>query len=487
MRALALLLATLVSAPALAQAPVPSPAPTPSPAPVELSIALTQPNAPAADTPPDRPLEVPLGEPLVLALTARAARDTELFPPLLPAVGTFELGDALPGTDKVDGERREITWRWTVLPVRTGAEKIPAIELPYRTREGAEGSVSSPIVRVLVRGHLENEVDPALGKAPPPVDVITTNWALVWALSVGGALVFAALATWLVLLALRQRFEALRPPPPPRPAIEVALERLDAIDHQPGDALDGAARLAATIDALREYLGGRYRIDALEMTSRELALALPGLDLKTIAPAEIEALLADADLVKFARIVPAEAVARDKSPIVRRIVTETWEPPAEEAPEVIRREPASVRQRVYAGAVDGLLAGVLGLMLIGFLWVVGQVELGFLGLLLIGLLLALRDAFGRSPGKVMLRLDLALRDEAQSTPPPARRIRRNLLLLVWPLTVPLEWLVLRQHPLGLRVGDMWAETEVVRATLSASAAAPARSSPPPAPPTEVAR
>lgn len=476
MRALALLLALLVGAPALAQAPAPSPAPPPlpdpaEPAPVDLSVTLTPKDEPSPDAPPDRPLEVHLGDPLVLALTARAARDTELFPPLLPAVGTFELGAALPGTDKVDGERREITWRWTVLPVRTGAEKIPAIELPYRTREGVEGSVSSPIVRVLVRGHLENEVDPALGKAPPPVDVITTNWALVWALSVGGALVFAALGTWLVLLALRQRFEALRPPPPPRPAIEVALERLDAIDGKRGDELDGAARLAATIDALREYLGTRYRVDALEMTSRELALALENADLKTIAPAEIEALLADADLVKFARIVPPEATAREKSPIVRRIVTETWEPPAQETPEVIRREPASVRQRVYAGAIDGLLAGTLGLMLFGFLWIVGAIELGFLGLALIGALLALRDAFGRSPGKVMLRLDLALRDEAQGAPQLARRVRRNALFLVWPLTVPLEWLVLRQHPLGLRVGDMWADTEVVRAGPAPGAAA----------------
>ena len=255
---------------------------------------------------------------------------------------------------------------------------------------------------------------------------------------------------------------------PPRPAIDVALERLDDIDHKSGAELDGAQRLAATIDALREYLGGRYRIDALEMTSRELALALPGLDLKTIAPAEIEALLADADLVKFARIVPAEAVAREKSPVVRRIVTETWEPPAEETPEVIRREPASVRQRVYAGLVDGLLAGVLGMMLIGFLWVVGAIAWGFLGLLLIGLLLVVRDAFGRSPGKQLLRLDLALRDELQSLPPLARRIRRNVLLLIWPLTLPLEWLVLRQHPLGLRVGDMWADTEVVRASLGAA-------------------
>lgn len=410
-----------------------------------------------------RPLEVTLGEPLILTLTARAQRDTVLFPPLTPAVGTFEIGAALPGTEKVQGDQKETSWRWSLMPVRMGVEKVPGIELPYRTASGEEGSVQTAIMRVMVRGHLENEQDPALGKAPPPVDVIATNWALIWALSVGGALVFAALATWLVLLALRQRFEALRPAPPPRPAIEVALERLAQIDQASGSELDGAQRLARTIDAMREYLSGRYRIDALEMTTPELRAVLPQLDLKSVGTLEIEALLNDADLVKFARLMPPESEAREKSPVVRRIVTETWEQPAEETPEVARRESASLRQRLYAGLVDGLMAGVLGLMMMGFLWVVGAIELGFLALLLVGVLLMLRDAAGRSPGKQLLRLAVVHRDEAQSTPTFGRRVRRNALLLLWPVTAPLEWMVLRQHPLGLRVGDIWADTEVVRA------------------------
>jgi len=459
--------------PAPANAPTPANTPTPAPdgpPPVEVSLnlapdpaggAVPDPQAPQHD--PGRPLEVTLGEPLILTLTAKAQRDTMLFPPLTPAVGTFEIGTALPGTERVQGDVKETSWRWTILPVRMGVEKVPGIELPYRTATGQEGSVKTELLRVMIRGHLENEQDPALGKAPPPVDVIATNWALIWALSVGGALVFAALATWLVLLALRQRFEALRPAPPPRPAIDVALERLATIDSASDSELDGAQRLAATIDAMREYLSGRYRIDALEMTTPELRAALPGLDLKGVAALEIEGLLNDADLVKFARLLPPETEAREKSPIVRRIVTETWEPPAEETPEIVRRESASVRQRLYAGLVDGLMAGVLGLLLMGFLWVVGAIELGFLALLLVGLLLMMRDVAGRSPGKQLLRLDVVMRDEAQTGPPIGRRVRRNALLLLWPVTAPLEWMVLRQHPLGLRVGDMWADTEVVRA------------------------
>lgn len=93
---------------------------------------------------------------------------------------------------------------------------------------------------------------------------------------------------------------------------------------------------------------------------------------------------------------------------------------------------------------------------------IGAIELGFLALILVGVLLTLRDAFGRSPGKQLLRLDVVLRDELQNTPPLALRVRRNLLFLLWPVTVPLKWLVLRQHPLALRVGDMWAGPKIDR-------------------------
>lgn len=410
-------------------------------------------------------LDVTLAQPLVLTLSAKSARDTQLFPPLTPAVGTFAIGDALPGTEKVTGDVKETTWRWKVLPVRMGIEKVPPIELPYRTITGVEGSAATALVRVRVRGLLENEADPALGQSPPPVDVIAKNWVLIWTLSVGGALVLGTLGSWLLLLALRQRFAALKPPPPPRPANEVALERLAKIDEASAAELDGAQRLAATIDAMREYLSGRYKIDALEMTTPELRLALPGLDLKTVAGAEIEGLLNDADLVKFARIVPPEAAAREKSPLVRRIVTETWEPPAEDKPEIERREAASAKQRTAATLLDFAIATLLAVLLAGIAWAAGLVPLIFTPAAVvgfIGLLMVLRDLPAVSPGKQLLRLDIVTRDELQTETTAEQRLKRNLPLLLWPLTAPLELVVLRAHPLVLRVGDMWADTEIVR-------------------------
>lgn len=480
-----------------AQVPAPDPAPTPDPAitapapapkpeqvpTVTLSLTTRSDGTGAQAAPTllastaeavSRPAEVRLAEPLTLELTIASDVGAEVFPPLLPALGGFEIVAPDKGLERVEGPRKTTIRRWTILPVRVGVEKVPPIELPYRTLEGAEGVVTTPPLRVYVRGHLENDNDPALGAQPPLADVIATNWVLIWILSIGGTLLFAAIVGWVIVLAMRQRFEALKPKAPPRPANEVALERLARLDATPDHELDGGQRVAETIDTLREYLGRRYDIDALEMTTNELATALSrGLDLRGASPDGIISLLQSADLVKFARLMPPPDEARGPAAVVRALVEQTWleTQPEEDAELRARAEPASTRQRLFGGLVDLVLAGLLGLIgLIGLIFA-GLPELGWIPLSAVGLLLLVRDAFGPSPGKRLLRTRVVVRDAEQSEPGPRRLIIRNTLFVLWPLLVPIEWFILRSHPLSLRLGDMWADTEVVRDMGAASSRA----------------
>jgi len=457
MRALVSLVALIAvaSAPALAAEPSPVAATEAAPAVVATARLVGE---------DGKPIDaLRLSEPRVLEISASAPRGATLFGPFRPALGSFEVIEPRPGTVKPEGDRQIETWRFLVLPLRLGVEKVPAIEIPYRLADGTEGAVSTPILRVRVQGYLDNEQDPAPGAPPVPVEVISKNWALIWALSIGGALVFAALLTLFVLKALDARFKALAPAPPPRPANEVALERLAALDDTPASELDGAQRLAATIDVLRGYLQGRYTIDALEMTTRELVAALDAVDLKGVSRMEIARLLEDTDLVKFARLLPKEEEARAVSPVVRQMVVDTWEPPKVEVVEVARLEPASLRQRVYAAGIDLGVGLALGALLVGLLLVTGA-GLAWAGLVIpiVGLALALRDAGGRSLGKALLGIAVVGRTKLQPPATVGQRVKRSALLFVWPLTLPLEALVLRKHPLGLRLGDLWAETEIVR-------------------------
>jgi len=480
LRAAALLLSLGAAVPALAAAPSPdagSTAPTTggaapvAPATVDLSAIAEQVHVEAAvDYDPSTPAvdgEGPatLGRAVALIITATAPRDVELFAPVRPATGSFRLDDTPPGTRQVSGDLRTETYRYVLTPLRLGVEKLPAIEVPWRPTASTEGgSTPTAPIPVRVRGHLENEQDPKLAPAPSPVAVITTNWVLVWSLSVGAALILAALVTWLVLRALEQRFRVLDPPPPPRPANEVAHERLANLAATPDEEVDGGERLARTIDVLRDYLGARYRFDALEMTSRELLAALDGCDLKSVAQAEIEGLLDYADLVKFARITPPPEEARARGPVVGAIVDATWEPPAEEeeTEEIPKLEPATLRQRLYAGAIDGLIAGAAGILLLAGLFIAGEPSWGWTAIVAIGVLMTFRDALGRSAGKKLLGIAIVSRAERQPRAGVRQLVVRNALLLVWPMTLTLELLVLRRQPLRLRLGDLLANTEVIQ-------------------------
>ncbi len=440
----------------------PDPAPPPDPAPTAGAAATIEVEATLVD-PSGAQVQVSrLAEPLTLRVVLTGPPGTAFFPPFRPATPSFELLPAKPPEKgpPTAGRHTEI-WRYELLPVRLGIERVAPIEIPWRLPDGTEGAASTPALRVEVRGRLENDADPAPAPPPGPVPVVTTDWALIWGLSVGGALVVALLLSLLVLLGLRARFRALAPPPPPRPAIDVALERLDAIGAD--DGLTGGARHAAIVDALRAYLAGRYDVDALEMTSRELRAAIRGIDLKGVPEAEIDALLDEADLVKFAGSTFDDAAARARLPRVREIVVSTWEPPAPAEDDALPRlEPATLRQRLLAGAVDTALALVLAGALFAGLWFAGELSHGWAALLLAGLVLAVRDVPRRSLGKALLGLSVVADTAKQPAASLSARLTRNALFWLWPLALPVEALTLLQHPLRVRVGDLLGHTAVVQ-------------------------
>lgn len=440
--------------------------------------------------------ELPLGARATLEVEVRAPARAKTFVPTNPELDPFRALGALERVERrKTGEGRVVeVHRAEVMPLRFGASGLPAIEVVYRAPGADEGSVRTERLPVRVVRRFPERSSPSLADAPPPVSVRTTNWVLVWGLSIGGAAVGAALLTMLLLRLLRGRLEAARPPPPPRPADEVAREQLDALESV---ELDAAERYARAVDVLREYLGGRYGFDGLELTSRELMDRLADADLRGVAPTEIRGLLEEGDLVKFARFEPSGDEAHAAIPRVRRIVEATWVPPEPEEPELPRSEPryapATAVQRLGAGGVDVALALAAAGLAVGGLWAADRLAWSGLAVLVAGAVLLLRDVAGPgSPGKAMLGLRVARRRETaegegadevrgdrrggRSGPvtPPRRpaRVLRNLLLAVPPVGLPVEALVLIYHPLRRRVGDLWARTEVVGVVEPADRGAP---------------
>jgi hypothetical protein len=243
---------------------------------------------------------------------------------------------------------------------KVGELRIPAIDVTYTyPREGEPGRtppgvsrVSTEPVTLKVKSVMANEPSPKLKPNAPPVDVMEEDETAKTALIVVGA-VLAGVALGLLLFAwLRKRKRRAKPAPPPRPAHEIAYEKLRRIEEsgmiERGELVE---LYFAVSEAVREYLGNRYGFDSLEMTTTELLEAVdPHLTDERIRD-EIVEFSEDCDLVKFAKYVPsreeAESVLAQAYSIVKKTLMVRPAEPAE------GESPDSAPEAAAGGKVGG--------------------------------------------------------------------------------------------------------------------------------------
>ena len=147
----------------------------------------------------------------------------------------------------------------------------------------------------------------------------------VWGFAGVGIALVAGILGALGYRSYKRYVEAHRPPPPPRPAIEVALERLAALEEE-GLAQKGEAkRLGLELsEILREFVEGTYGFNATDMTTWELLRELRHRDLGRASIAELEDFLGLCDLIKFAKYVPSQPELEELLPRARDLVEKLW-------------------------------------------------------------------------------------------------------------------------------------------------------------------
>jgi hypothetical protein len=273
---------------------------------------------------------VRVGDAVALVVTAISRKNV---PVNLP--GTLDLG-ALSLLDRKESEqdlgdgrvRHEFTL--TLAAYEPGDKEIPAVEVTYLGKAGDVRTARTSPLPLKITSLIANEPEPALKDATAPVAVLEENKPLIY----GGlgllAAAVGALVTWLVVRRLRARV-IVRPGPPPRPAHEIALEKLDRLG-QYGFLEDADNRpfYFAVSEIVREYLGARFGFDSLELTTDELIDELKRRADQELGiyGAEIRGWLGACDLVKFAKISPSATEARGTLETALRIVTSTRPRPA---------------------------------------------------------------------------------------------------------------------------------------------------------------
>jgi len=248
----------------------------------------------------------------------------------------IQLGSAFEVLRKVSEDRtapdgRHVReWQLQVIPWELGDLTLQPILVTY-TAFGKVGQAPSNELRLRVVGVLGDAVDdPKLMREQHgPSALWARDWFWVWVAIAGGG---AALVTVLVLLLARRKTKrtvrlvagVVAAPRRIDMTSERALERLMAIERS--GVLDndderkrGYHEMALVI---REYLGARYRVATLDLTSHELMIQLA-----KVAPDEerqlVEAWLERCDLVKYGGLRATADEARRVLDDARALIVST--------------------------------------------------------------------------------------------------------------------------------------------------------------------
>ena len=209
----------------------------------------------------------------------------------------------------------------------TGTLQTPPLRLTGVDAGGATRAIVAAPIDVVIRSVLDpNDTAPRGPRGP--VDLpMPGRWPLILgALSVVGALI--TLLVWALRRLFRRHAPTAVAPVPvhdfrsPLDLANAALDDLAAADLPArGRVIEHYTRLA---DALRLFVERAYHVPALERTPPELAAAFGPPGPRDVEVEPLLAVLSDADLVKFARIIPDAATARDSLADARALLGGLW-------------------------------------------------------------------------------------------------------------------------------------------------------------------
>jgi hypothetical protein len=180
--------------------------------------------------------------------------------------------------------------------------QLPALTIPLK---GGRNAQTQPLeLEIIATPSPDDPNDLEDIKDIIPEPALWTDY-LPWIYTIGGLVLAAVLAYWLIRRYKRLKMTGSRhfylPPH------TVALRRLDALASknlwQNGRVKEYYAELT---DIVREYLERRFYIPALESTSGETILYLRDSNFPEEKLSALEDLLEQADLAKFAKVTPPE-------------------------------------------------------------------------------------------------------------------------------------------------------------------------------------
>ena len=246
------------------------------------------------------------------------------------ALAPFEVVDVRAEGEPASGGEGTSTWTITLAAFELGELEVPSFPVEVTAQSGTVDSLTTDAWGIQVVSVGADETGD-LRDIRGPLGIPISGWIVaLWVL----VPLLVAAALYLLVRRLRPgEREAVRAAlgPLPRPPHEVALEALAALEAA-SMLEEGRVKeyhIAAS-DILRTYVEDRFRVDALEMTTREVLEGLERAGADRGFRAGLRDFLDACDLVKFAKVRPDSGSSRATLALGRRIVLESV--PAAPAP-----------------------------------------------------------------------------------------------------------------------------------------------------------
>ena len=235
---------------------------------------------------------VTLGERFRVILEARSAPGVSFEFPKQVNEGSIELTAATPPSPRSN----EMVYDAQLFAIGADA-RIPEIEVRYRERDGSNGSVKSPIVRLNVVSTLDaNDTNPAPADYAPPRPVLVSR-----AFWVASGLAAVLLIALFVLIARRLRLPKAPAEPRLTPALspeEDALALLEKLSTA-RSTMEAKVFYIQIVQILKQYLERRLEAPILEMTSTETLAFVKNHAWTSPLAVGVRELVTSADLAKF--------------------------------------------------------------------------------------------------------------------------------------------------------------------------------------------
>ena len=283
--------------------------------------APAQPRAPAVSSNLE-PAHIAVGDRTRLTIQVEHAAAASVAWPDPESLGPFEVLERRIDEPRVEGGRTVSSAELVLTAFELGGLEVPAVEVEVLDADGNTVTLGTdpwPVTVASVGLDEGGDIRAIKGPLDIPLNVLTL---LPWLV---GILLLAGIGYWLWRRSRGRAPDSIpAPAEPPRPAHETAYEafRILEAERLPERGEIKTFHIRAS-DIVRAYVEGRFGVDALEMTTREVLDGLRAHDVEEAILGDFRQLLERCDLVKFAKDRPAPERCREVIPSGRSLVDRT--------------------------------------------------------------------------------------------------------------------------------------------------------------------